>query len=515
MRFLSRHPSRLEDFDERARTIDPREGARAVWERAGAMAERWGAPPASIDAARRLAEGRALCVVTGQQPGLFVGPLYAMYKAATAVRLAAFLAERWKRDVVPVFWVAGDDTDFEEIAVAYLPADERRIEKRALSGGSLPAGGMVGDLSTTETRDALDAFRASWSSTPAGAELVRDLDRACTIAQDHGEIAAVLLSQRLGARGLVVIDGRWEELRRGAREIFVRFAERRASVENAVMDSARALEAQGYAPPLSEVQARGGLFEIRAGRRLPFEGSDVALAARAREAPETLSPSVVLRPIVQDHLLPNVATVAGPSEIAYHAQLTPVYERLEVAPPVLVPRFEATLVPSRVADLAARRGVSTDELVRDFDAAMRSSAWRAVPGDLGERVQALERAIERESSRVEEAARAFEPKLEGAFAETRRRIADAIARFREKVENAARDAERKRDPGIRHYREFLTPFGQPQERVLSSLTLELEGGADAVERLFGLVDRHLEAARVRNPSHWLVELESLAGTGGA
>jgi bacillithiol biosynthesis cysteine-adding enzyme BshC len=514
-RFLARHPSRLEDFDERARTVEPREPARAVWERARDSAQGWGAPPAAIEGARQLAEGRALCVVTGQQPGLFLGPLYATYKAATAVRLAAFLAERWKRPVVPVFWVAGDDTDFAEIAVAYLPTSEHGIEKRALSGGTLPAGGMVGALSPVETRDALAAFRASWSTTPAGAGLVHALDRSVSIARDHGEIAAVLLSRWLGAQGLVVIDGRWEELRRGAREIFTRFAERRASVEDAVTAAGRALEAAGYAAPLSEVQAQGGLFEIRDVRRLPFDGNDAALAARARETPETLSPSVILRPIVQDHVLPNVATVAGPSEIAYHAQIAPVYERLGAAPPVLVPRFEATLVPAGVAELASRRGIAADELVRDFDGAMRRSAWRTVPADLGEGIQGLERALEESGSRVGEAAHAFEPKLEGALGETRRRIAEALARFREKVENAARDAERKRDPRIRHYREFLAPFGQPQERVLSSLALELEGGPKAIERLFGLVDRHLESSRAKDPSHWLVELESLGGADGA
>jgi hypothetical protein len=142
---------------------------------------------------------------------------------------------------------------------------------------------------------------------------------------------------------------------------------------------------------------------------------------------------------------------------------------------------------------------------------MRRSAWHAVPSELAERVLAFERALEREASRLEEAARTFEPRLERTFAETERRITAALTHFREKVEDAARDAERKRDPRIRNYREFVAPFGRPQERVLSSLTLQLEGDEDAVPRTFALVDRHLEATRACNPSHWLVELESLAG----
>ncbi len=443
-----------------------------------------------------------------------MGPLYAMYKAMTAIRLAAFLAARWSRPVVPVFWVAGDDSDFAEIASAYVPREDRSIEKCSLAGGSLPAGGMVGDLSAQETLGALAADRERWAATPSGAELVRALERAGTRGRDLGEIAAALLYEWLGASGLVVIDGRWEELRRGAKDVFARFAEDRAQVEAAVSGAGEALQAAGYTPRLSDVQTRGGLFTIDAGRRLPFEGDDAALAARAREHPESLSPSVVLRPIVQDHLLPNVATVAGPSEIAYHAQIAPAYRLLGAEPAVLVPRFEATLVPSGVATLAERRALAVDELVRDFDGAMRKSAWRAVPSEVGERVVALERALEREGALLDGASREFSPRLEGAFEQTRKRIAEGIARFREKVEDAARDAERRRDPHLRHYREFLAPFGQPQERVLSSVTLVLEGGPAVAERFFGLVDRHLEGVLAQDPAHWLVELESLSGTGG-
>jgi uncharacterized protein YllA (UPF0747 family) len=284
-----------------------------------------------------------------------------------------------------------------------------------------------------------------------------------------------------------------------------RWLEKRSEVEDAVISAGVELEHAGYRAQLSEASVRSGLFDIRLGRRLPFAGKAGELRARVRDKPETLSPNVVLRPLIQDYLLPNAATIAGPTEIAYHAQLAPAYAHLDLSMPVLVPRFEATLVPAGVFELAARRGAPAWDFVFDFDGAMRATSLRSVPESLGDAVSDLERAIEAQGEKVREAASAMDPKLEGFARETQRRLGETLERFRGRMAEAARDVERARDPKIRNYREFLKPYDRPQERVLSALTLFLTL-EDPLQRILETAGLHWKAVRDRTLFHWLIEL---------
>jgi bacillithiol biosynthesis cysteine-adding enzyme BshC len=496
--FLPRHPSREADWTARVHALAGRPPASAVWARARADAERLGAGAATLRNADALADGSALCVATGQQPGLFLGPLYSLYKAMTAVVLARDLQARLDRPVVPVFWNAADDSDFGEVAQAHLAGDDFRLVRVSLDGGELPAGGMVGNLS-------VDGTRAALAAAPAAAGL-RALERALDRAADHGELAAALLYDLLGETGLVIVDGRWRELRQEASSLFVRYAGKRAEVTEAVNAAGARLKAAGYRARISPESADHALFILRDGIRLPFPEDDTALARAAAEAPESLSPNVVLRPLVQDSLLPNLATVGGPGEISYHAQLAPVYECLDVDMPVLFPRFEATLVPSGVVDLVSRRGGALEDFVRDFDAAMQATADAALPAPLRGALADLDAAVADRLDALRTEAESFDGKLVGTVDDAGKRIADATGKIRQKLAKAARATEAERDPNLGAYREFLRPRGVPQERVLSALSLFLESTTHPLDCLAEPLARHLESARAGRPEHWLLPL---------
>jgi len=502
--FLPRHPSRDQDWEERLDEVRSREPAVEVWERAAADGARLGADAGSLANARALAVGEAVCVTTGQQPGLFLGPLYTTYKAMTAVALARELAEKTGERVVPVFWLAADDSDFAEVAAAVLPDDELRLARHTLDGAELPAGGMVGDLSEDGTRRALEAVREDFAGRRNGERMLAHLDRALAAARDHGELSAALLHDLFAGTGLVVVDGRWPELRRAAAPLFERYADAREEIGRAVGVAGERLVEAGFAARITEPSTRNALFDIRSGRRLPFEGGDAALAARAREEPETLSPNVMLRPIVQDSLFPNVATVGGPGEISYHAQLAPVYERMGVAMPLLFPRFEATLVPRGVHELAERRGGDCADFVEDFDRAMRETAEAAVPDDLREALGGLGADLTARLRVVRERAEAFDGKIPAAVDEAARRVTDAVEKLRDRIARAARQAEARRDSSVKNYREFLRPRGIPQERVLGSLCLFLESPAHPLACLEDALREHLGAVRDGRPVHWLI-----------
>jgi bacillithiol biosynthesis cysteine-adding enzyme BshC len=512
--WLPRHPTRSEDLRERAAEVRERPPAREVWERVRRDGERLGADASALQGAEALAAGRALCVTTGQQPGLFLGPLYTVYKAMTAVALAGRIAEAEGVPVVPVFWNAADDSDFGEIGTASLPGDGFRLTLHALDGADLPAGGMVGDLPTAGTERALEGIRDELAAHPGGHPILRHLDGALARAADHGELTAALLQDLFRGTGLVVVDGRWPELRRAAAPLFRRWAERRDEAADAVNAAGKALAEAGHGTPIQPASTRNGLFEIRDGRRLPLEASGAELLDRIEREPEAFSPNVTLRPLVQDTLFPNVATVAGPSEVAYHAQLAREYALLDVSLPVLFPRFEATLVPAGVRELAERRGVDVAELVRDFDAALRATADRALPDALRGALEDLERGVTDAFDRVRREAEAFDPKLAGALPDAERRARDAVDRVREKAASAARAADTRRDPAVKRYREFLRPRGVAQERVLSGLTLFLVSEAHPLDCLGEALGGHLDAVRDGQGLHWLLDLD-LGDAGGA
>lgn len=502
---LPRHPSRDADWDARLGEVAGRDPAAGVWERARADAERLGAAPATLANAEALARGSALCVTAGQQPGLFLGPLYTVYKAMTAVALARRLSGRTGRPVVPVFWNAADDSDFGEVATAFLPGDDYRLAKHTLDGGDLAAGGMVGDLSTAGTVRALEEARGLLRGGAYGEAMLRHLDDALARAGDHGELAGALLYDLFRDTGLVVVDGRWAELRRAAAPLFARYAAQREEIGAAVVAAGERLEEAGWRARIPAASTRAALFDIRTGRRLPFEGTDTELAARIESEPETLSPNVMLRPVVQDALFPNVATVAGPGEISYHAQLVPVYEALGVPMAILFPRFEATLVPHGVFELAERRGAPVVDFVRDFDTTLKATAERALPEGLRSALAEFERSVAGDAKRLREASGEFDPSLAGAADEAVRRARDAVEKLRTRAADAARAAEKRRDPAVKSYREFLRPRGVPQERVLSALTLFLESTGHPLDCLEEALAKHLDAAAGGEPLHWLLD----------
>ena len=506
--FLPRHPSRRADWEARLAEAAATEPAPEVFERARDDGERLGADELARANAHALSTGDALCVTTGQQPGLFLGPLYTVWKAMTAVAWARRLGVESGRRIVPVFWNAADDSDFGEVGRAFFPGEAFRLTRHALEGGELPAGGMVGDLSTEGTRHELAGLEADWAGRPRGAALLAHLEASLARAGDHGELATALLHELFAGTGLVVVDGRWPELRRAAAPLLGAWADRREEATRSVVEAGQALEAAGFRAHISDASAERGVFEIRGGVRLPFEGTPGELGERTRSAPETLSWNVTLRSLVQDRLLPNVATVGGPGEISYHAQLVGVYELLGVGLPVPVPRFEATLVPAGVRRLAERRGADLGALVRDFDGALQATAARALPEPLAIALDDFDTAFAHASDRVRLEAAAFDPKLEKAAAEARRRSEEAQRKLREKISAAVRAEESRRDPAVKNYREFLRPRGVPQERVVSALTLFLEGRGDPFSCLAEALDRHVDATREGVPDHWLLDLDA-------
>lgn len=338
----------------------------------------FGTSARTMDQIRLLERPNSYAVVTGQQVGLFGGPLYTIFKTITAIKLAARLKEAHPRaEFIPVFWIEGEDHDFAEMNHAgVLDKENTLVRVEYLPGGEMPVKNM-GAVGEHPFDGALDAtfnrLAASLQKTEFTEALMQKLRSCYATGSTFNRSFASWMASLFGDSGLVFISSNDPRLKSLLSPLFVRELSEYPAISQRVIDQSADLEKEYHA----QVKAKSiNLFMFHKGGRYLIEPREHDFSLKgtrhfipkdemiriARELPEQLSTNVVLRPIAQDTLLPTVAYVAGPSEIAYHAQLKPVYEFVGVPQPVVYPRASASYIEERL-----RRAMERYELdVSDF-----------------------------------------------------------------------------------------------------------------------------------------------------
>ncbi len=453
--------------------------------------ERLGADPATLDAVRALGEDDTLVVATGQQPGLLTGPLYTIWKAATAIALARGLESRLRRRVVPVFWVASDDHDLGEIEGCHVLDADGEVRRFRVPLGDVAA--PSSDLAVPTEAD--EVFEAFLAASPPGPHD----DALRTLASPRpGErwpdwFSRVLLGALPGT-GLVLFEPAVaEEVVRPFLE-----AERdrpRRAVEARAAGEER-LRALGLDAPLP-ADVPSGLFRVAGGRRERF---DPAAGGDATG----LSADAGLRPAIQSLVLPVVAAIGGPGELAYWLQLTETFDACGAVRPVFVPRLHATVVEPRVRRALEALGLDEDLLLageeawrdrlREFDddalvARLKTRADEAFSGyeSFAEELGTFGGRVPKALKELRRSFRTSLDKIVRQAVETEREKAGASARKRTLVANAGR------------------PQGKPQDRVLNGLPFLARSGPDAFARLVDAVDplafgHHVVQFEARSPS---------------
>jgi len=431
----------------------------------------------------RLSLPGALVVTTGQQTGLFTGPMYAVSKALSARALAADLERRWGRPVIPVYWVPGDDHDFEEVAsVAWLGADgELTREALPMRAPDAPLSPMSKQPLGSEVRRALDTFEASFvdreTSGPVVAWLARHYRPEATVA---GAFAAAM-AELLGPFGILVLDSTHPAVKAAAAPWILRALAASAELDAELAALSASLASRGRDPAvpvgdgasLAFLEARFGRdrlvgagpgFITRRGR----ESLTMAeLEQIARSQPERLSGNVLLRPVIESAVLPTVAYVAGPGELRYLALTLPVYQRLGVPRQLPVPRWSGLLVEPRVERILAKFGATLEELLADGGALESRLIRLALPPETDAAFAALRAGIDAGYAPVIRAGASVDPTLERPAAAARGQALHAVERLEKKLLQHARKREAVELGQVARARLSLRPLGKPQERVLS------------------------------------------------
>jgi bacillithiol biosynthesis cysteine-adding enzyme BshC len=463
------------------------------------LARRQAPEPARL-AAARLADPNAVAIVTGQQAGLFGGPLFTLYKALTAVKLAAKVSADHGVPTVAVFWVESEDHDWDEVAsVAVLDADQQRrtITLPSPAGaGHTPIGRItLGD----EISAASDQLAAALPQTEFTAELVATLKAAYAPGITMSDAFARLLDALLGDAGLVVFECSDRAAKPLVSGIFAHEVRHPGQTWILADEAGKRLAANGYHTQVEATSHSGAaLFRID-GARSPIALDASGLDEEVRTRPETFSPNVLLRPVVQDALFPTICYVSGPNELAYLAQLRDVYKHFGVPMPLVFPRATITVLDSAAVRFLEKYDVAFEALQARDESALNRLLAASLPESVDRALADADKTIEERMAAIIASVPAIDVTLEGAAKSTLGKLQHDLATLRGKVISAAK----KRDETLR--RQFSRaqaqafPDGIPQERALGSVALLNRYGSALVQRL-------LQELPLDPGHHWVMTL---------
>ncbi len=417
---------------------------------------RLGASPASLAALERLARGEAVAAVAGQQPSPLGGPLYSLHKIASAVGMSAEVARRIRVPCVPLFWMHGEDSDFAEIRGASIAVEPlAALERQALE---------------------------RWAGLPGVAECRERIERATARARDLGEAGSALVLALFAEQGVVVVDPRLPAFRAAARPLLERYLAGAEALGSAAGRAGDTLERALGRRPLTAPALESFVFAIEDGARRKVTPAE----ARALGQAIPLSPSVALRPVVQDAVLPTVAMACGPGEVAYLAQLREVFEGLGVRPACPVPRLSATWLPPSAVALIEASGASPWEVIAGADAVLRRVAADALPAEVSAALARARAGAGEGLERFAAAARQVDASLPQMVESARGKVDYQFARLEEGLLAKARHALERKHPEWPRLRYYLMPGDRLQERRLASLDVVARRGIAAVGELCAL-----------------------------
>lgn len=462
---------------------------------------RLGASPASLANLERLARGEAVATVAGQQPAPLGGPLYSLHKTASAVGLAAAVSARAGLPAVPMFWMHGEDSDFAEIRHATVADGSLVVHDFVLPDDAHTDGGLVGDIAVAPLAALTAAACAHWQDLAGGAEATSIAQGALTNARDLGEATSALLLSLFGAQGLVVIDPRLPSFRAAARPILERYLANAGALHDAAHAAGARLQDLIGRRPLADHALESFVFAVEGGRRHKLSAAE----ARARGAGAALSPSVALRPAVQDGVFPTVAMACGPGEIAYLAQLREVFEGVGVRPALPVPRFGATWLPPEAVELAEAAGADPWDVVIGADAIVARVSEKRLPPEVeGELTRARAAALEG-LARFGEASRALDASLPQMVESARGKVDFQFARLHDGLVGKVRARIDREHPAWRRLRYVLLPGDKLQERRIAALEPVARRGAGVVSEICDAAAEHAGRTADGVHEHWLLE----------
>lgn len=450
-----------------------------------------------------LARPGTVAVVTGQQVGLFSGPAYTIYKALTAVRLAARLTEQGI-PAVPMFWLATEDHDLAEVNHTFVFGPDHQpvqLSVDANGGSERPVGRIpIAAPPVDRLRELLRPF-------PYGDEVAELVSGAYPAGATFGRAFRALLQRLLAGRGVLFVDPLEEPIRSLAAPLLERTLEQDEDLHRRLIERGKELEKAGYHAQV-HVEAKTSLvFLLDAERRVALRrqngeyatklksGERKYSAAELAARPEHLSPNALLRPVVQDYVLPTVAYVGGPAELAYMAQSEVLYRELLGRMPVMASRGGFTLLDARAVKLMNRYGLNVPALFGGDEDVRDRIARKLVPPELANEIESVRRTVAQSVEKLGKDLTAFDSTLAAAAGKSGAKMLHQLSKIEHKTARESLKRDQRSAAEANYLSGLVYPNKHLQERYYSILPFLAKHG------ITELMDTLYEHLKLECPDH--------------
>ena len=459
----------------------------------------------------------SVAVVTGQQAGLFTGPLYTIHKAITAIKLASCLQEQGV-DAVPVFWIASEDHDYEEVNHCKVIDTEGALKEIRYDGCGHKSEIPIGQVRFCEGIEAkiteLVALLPRSEFTP---EIERDLRETYRNGEGFAGAFAALLARLFKNYGVVLLDPLDQELRQVAAPLYSRAIEKSAVIAHSLVQRSAELTSAGYhgqvhvsddMVPLFIIEDERRVALVRHGDRFVTKDgsrsfSQDELVDLINRCSDCFSPNVTFRPVVQDYLIPTAAYIGGPAEIAYFAQIRAVYETLERPLPCVLPRASFTLIEGRHQKSLRKYSLELADFFDGLHPAITKVVEQGLDRDTAAAFTGLEQTLEAQFGKLETALGHTDPTLVDSAKLAREKIRYQVEHLRTRFVHAAAHREESTYRQIERACTSLYPDRNLQEREINVFYFLARYGPALLDELYA-------AADVGFSNHKLVNLGGVA-----
>lgn len=438
----------------------------------------------------KFASPDALVIVTGQQLGVYGGPLYTVYKTLTTILLAEIWEKKLNKPVVPVFWLADEDHDFEEIASIGLPGNDGKIAVQlAQEGKGIPVSDEIIGATFSEF---ISSTKEQLYDTDFSDFLWNQLNACYAEGKSHAEAFAALILEWFGDRGILIAGSNHDSLKALVGTTLQQSVTDKSAIHNSLEVQSSNLEKDFHR---QVVVGDTNLFYLSETGRHKFhlendtwisgENSfnEGELIKEISDHPERFSPNVFLRPVIQDKLLPTIGYVAGPGELAYYAQMKTYYPHFGLKMPVIFPRISATLLESgieRIMEKLPFELCSYNQRIEDLESKyIELNSSNDIDKIFGKWMGQIRNISNEPIKHIQE----IDPTLKGTAGKVVSGFENEIQKLKGRVFRSLKQQEETQLKRISRVKNQIFPDGL-QERAISPIYFMNKYGIDLWDRLY-------------------------------
>lgn len=441
-------------------------------------------------------------VLAGQQVGIFGGPLYTLYKAIGAVKIARWLSQGFERNYIPIFGLASDDHDLSEANFINVIDQANQLKKIEYLPQEEDWGKSMCRVTLSEKiHRTIDSFDSATFPTEFKSEVLNKLGECYSEGQTMATAFGKWMTHLLKNSGLVFFDFSDQEFKRLAQPIFEREIDEAGKSTQLVQKTNQELESSGYHLQVRKTADFLNLFLHNDKReRIKFKKTGLILDRIKRQLskeelkiilkrePERISPNVLLKPVVQSFVFPISVYVAGPGEVGYYAQIKKVFEHFDVVMPIVHPRPSLTLIESKVRTIMEKYSISFQQLLTDTEGVINQVLKRNFPDQLEAKFRKTKERIKNQINLLTQDLETLEPSLGKTLELSCGKIDYELKELEKKVFQAHKKKNSILTNQIHKVKTNIFPDGKLQERQLSSLIYLTKYGFNFIDFLYDNID---------------------------